>query len=162
MLGLTDEGWEVLNKIWSIQYMGAAEYEFSALPNALIAMSEIAEKGNLGVFYMEIEISKVDHYRTLVPSYRRDSKLKGEAAVVWIIGEKSKEKDYVEEIKKVAAHGESEFKERPLFGQTLLYDYLNGDWSHWQKVEGWVDISNNFMIFVDKDMCDQTFKVLFS
>jgi len=44
--GLSNEGAELINKIWSFDYMGASEFEWGAIPKALQRIAQYSSKGN--------------------------------------------------------------------------------------------------------------------
>jgi hypothetical protein len=45
MLGLTEEAWDLLDRLCTIDYMGSAEFEFGKLPNFLASWMDRAEEG---------------------------------------------------------------------------------------------------------------------
>lgn len=156
-LGLTDKAREVLSEIWTIHYMGSAEYEFGALPNCIIAMMKEAEKGLLGVFDMQVDLSEMN----LTWHDFERSRAKGVKKTIRIIGRMDREDDIIEAIRDVVKKGSRDFKENPLFAEALVVEYLEEEDKPFQDAKGWVDIRNNFMIFLDMEMCVNTFKVLF-
>ena len=57
MLGLTEQAWDVLDQVCTVDYMGSAEYEWGNLPTSLHALAEDSEK--LVGFEFAIKANKI-------------------------------------------------------------------------------------------------------
>ena len=57
--GLSDEAMDLIRGIWSFDYMGAAEYEFGAVPAALNTIAQAAVAKNLATFTITVPLKEV-------------------------------------------------------------------------------------------------------
>jgi len=128
--GLTKEAMGLLRNIFSFDYMGSAEFEWGAVPNAL---QFLARQGH--------------GEKNLVA----DMIVFPEGIVSYICP-----KQYEEEVKKriiAWAHNKGETKEH-----VGLYEALHKD--EWPGALGWLELDNGYMFFVDKDMFEKTKELL--
>lgn len=123
--GFPEEGMKMLNQVCSFDYMGAAEYEWGAVPKAFARMYEVREE--LTAFGTQ--------------------PLKGFMEVFVICLKKDKE-EAIKRVKKIA-----EDKMFLRDGTNMIdwdYKYKNEGEPKWnQDVSGWVDLDNPFMFFTD-------------
>ena len=126
--GISDKGYNMLKSIFSFDYMGAAEFEFGAVPESL---ERTAKKANEYGFY-RLNINKVP---------------------VYVICKK-KENNDVESILILLSKDLVRLKESSHFNAALGLSkyYKKEDCS----VKGWMELDNDFMFFVDKDMAEKT------
>ena len=143
--GLQDDTFRMLNGIFSFSYMGAAQYEFGAIPRSLGAIAEQAEKGNLTSGKVVVNNSQIK-----------------KAEVFYICREAIEEG--VKEIIKKLAQGESwhqrgeKIRTRDFVG---LNNVLKDGKAKEGKLEpgdlaGWLELDNDFMFFADKKMFEKT------
>lgn len=59
--GLPDDIMKMVSPIFGFDYMGAAEFEYGALPAAFNKMAEMAEEGKLESFSVDVETSGDSH-----------------------------------------------------------------------------------------------------
>jgi hypothetical protein len=127
--GLSKEAMEILSDIFSFAYMGAAEYEWGALPAAIFFLVKQRERNNL--LFGEIKIKNKS---------------------IYYISPKNYEATVKERIKLLSTN-----KLRIKMGNNLyqffekeeLDDYL-------LKTVGWIELNNGFMFFVDEEAFKKT------
>lgn len=160
-LGLTQEAWELLDPIFTIDYMGAAEYEFGTIPqvlNDLIRDHEqlIAFSFIIKAKYIKADFSREMAYRTQRRKELADAKARGEKAkrakpvhaendaVIYVLCRKQ-HKDEVEQVIRELAKDKVYTKESSLFldalGKSLMKD-----------LGGWLELDNGFFFFIDEQM----------
>lgn len=128
--GLTEEAMELIDPIFCFDYMGSAQFEFGAIPEAMMKIGNHYEKN-------EIVVS------TLA--------LKKE---VGYICSKEHEDEVVKRIKHLGRYGDSTPKLRtrdPTFFKNV-FDGKEG----FEKYRGWLEIDNGYMFFLDRDMFEKT------
>jgi hypothetical protein len=130
--GISKEGMDAIRNIFSFDYMGSSEFEWGIVPSCLSFLIENREKIITG---------------SLV--------IKEGKPTVYYLCHKAHAKDIQEHIKTLAA------------GNYRSKEFINLD-IHFQKeppkwgleTVGWLDCSNGFMFFVDKDMWEKTLQLL--
>lgn len=142
--GLSDEAMDLLTGIFSFDYMGAAEFEFGAVPKALQKIAKSADDYQAFSFF--IPLNKV------AKSWRDKSieKPVGDATV-YVICNKNDVKEITTRIKKFAAENyNGNLKE-----STRLQGALRPleDWD--TEVMGWLELDNGFFFFTDKEMWEK-------
>lgn len=130
--GLSKEAMDLLEPIWSFDYMGSAEFEFGSVPKALefIVNSFVNNKGCTG-----------------------EIKVKGKP-IFYICN--SEIEDYVRDIipKMYSPHKYNlRFKENPRFSEVI-----NGETD---RYIGWLELDNGFLFFADQSAFEK-FKSLLS
>lgn len=143
--GLSDEAMGLLRGIFSFDYMGAAEFEFGAVPKALQALARDGDQLTAGSF--EILLSQVaPHWRN------KDRPERGAMATVYTLCRTGHAAEVEERIRGWAKDGvTSRLKEG-----TRLSDALRPteEW-HADKC-GWLELDNGFFFFTDREMWEQT------
>jgi len=135
--GLTEEAFNALGKIWSYDYMGAAEFEFGALPESFERI-----KKNLNEYIFDkvnIEATATDY------SGKRIKKIKKDQDVFYFCL-RDDQKEVEELLKKFANGVEHDYRSKEYIGlsESIFYEDL--------RVVGWHDIENDFLFFIDKQM----------
>jgi len=141
--GLTEEGMVLIRDIFGFDYMGSAEFEWGAVPQALKKIIENAEK--LIDFEVDVDVN--------VHRWEKDKKAKLNVKM-YVLCPKEME-TYVKELLKVMGkdiHSLS-WQEVPWYDSCF-------DSSSSSRVEGWLELDNGFFFFKDKEMFDKT-KALF-
>lgn len=142
--GLSEEAMDLLRGVFSFDYMGAAEFEFGAVPKALQLMAKNAE--NYTAFSFTFPLSKVQQ------SWRDKSTDKPEgSAEIFVICNKDDVKEVTTRIKQYASGTGGRLKETTLLSNTLRPD---GDWD--PGMLGWLELDNGFFFFTDKEMWEKT------
>ena len=131
--GLSDDAMELINGVFSFDYMGASEFEHGAVPLALQEMKECSLSAGLIASIMKTK--------------------KGEE--VFLIIPSKHEKKIIQRINLIRngtqRHGEFLLKEH-----CGLREYFDSDQEWNKKNVGWLELDNAFMFFVDKEMWQKT------
>jgi hypothetical protein len=145
--GLSETAMSLIRGIWEFDYMGAAEFEFGAVPEAL---SKIAE-ADLEGWSFTIPLKDV--------AGRWDDKTthpKGEATI-YVLSPGSWREEIERRIRGWAAdpYGtddrDNSLQEITLLNTTLRpYDRWDG------RTVGWLELDNGFMFFTDAEMYEKT------
>lgn len=136
--GLSDEAMGLLRGVFSFDYMGAAEFEFGAVPEALGA---IASNKRLTAFAFEVPLSKVAKgFRETEPPAARAK------ATVYVICDE-RHVDAVKEFVRLDAARKVDLKE-----STRLSEVLRPSGPYQPTVVGWLELNNGFFFFTDEQM----------
>lgn len=145
--GLSEEEAKELSMIFAFEYMGAAEYEFGAVPKALSSIWEAGQKGDLEAWEFEIPATSV----------KLTSWLKNEG---WSVPEKTI-KVYALAPKELKADIEafilSTAKEDKTRDECVMFwrAFAVKEGSDPYKLGGWLELDNGFMFFADRPMWEQ-------
>lgn len=148
--GLSDEAMDLLREIFSFDYMGAAEFEFGAVPKTLQAIAKDADKYLTTT--LSIPLKKVE-------KNWRDKSAEdptGEA-VIYVICQKGDVQEVHNRIKGWAFKPydkNNQLKEITMLSQVLR---PSGDWT--PSAVGWLELDNGFFFFTDKEMWEKTAKL---
>jgi hypothetical protein len=131
--GMNEKGYRALNQIFTFDYMGAAEFEFGAVPKAIEAIAKGFAEGNGVTGHVVIA-----------------------GVSVYYLTHKNAEKETVKRIEDLAKDPyitKIRLKEWTNFSDAI--SVRNGNINK-QRIEfmdyiGWIELDNNFMFFVDKD-----------
>jgi hypothetical protein len=130
--GLSKKAKEALGEVCVWDYMGSAEYEWGAIPKALIEMSKL----DLVAFWPTIEFAFHDFW---------DKKDVDGKRTIYIIAPKS-DADEAEKYIRELARGTEDCKERTEFAASLAEHKYGKD------TMGWFDLVNHYMFFKDVQM----------
>jgi hypothetical protein len=144
-LGLSDQAWDILDEIFTIRYMGAAEYERGALPKALHAVFEAKDSYVSGRMTLK-PFQFRGHWKR--SSSTEDLPKRKAQEVLYICLETATEQ--VKEIIIQVAKNKAEVKNGCHFPEAL--DPLSKEDSEYK---GWLDLQNKFFFFTDKTMHDR-------
>jgi hypothetical protein len=133
--GFGKEAMNLIRNVCSFDYMGAAEFEWGAVPNTFRFLAEQSIKRNLSVG--ELTLNKDE--------------------VVYYICPKPYEKEVIERIK-LLRKGEMQLKCG--IGFDRYFEPLKNSGEYYTRRKGWIELDNGFMFFVDKQMYEN-FKILF-
>lgn len=144
--GLSPEAMDLLRKIWSFDYTGAAEFEFGAVPTAL---QTIAKSTKLVAF--EVEVA-TDDVRDVFPKDVKSGIVKG--TVYGICPEA-----WVDVVKqRIADWAYAEYNGKRRFDRTKesigLERALRKPDDPYGAC-GWLEIDNGFLFFLDKEMFEK-------
>lgn len=133
--GLSNDAMKILRTIFTFDYMGSAEFEWGAVPEALRFIAEQSEKSNI----VTGELNIINEYKVYYVS----------------------PKEYEEEVKtRIYKLMEDEYKNFHLKERCGLNKYFTSD-NEWDKRNvGWLELDNGFAFFVDKEMFDNFKKIL--
>lgn len=156
-LMLSAEAWKVLQQVFSLEYMGAAEYEFGTIPKCLKALAADGEK--LRAFSFTVEAKDIE------PNWQRGRAARTKAGKIRKKQPAQKpvqdrkvfvlcREEHVEGAKKSImelAKGKTRTKCSSCFPQMLDPVEDTGMWTC-----GWLELDNGFFFFTDKTMWERT------
>jgi len=130
--GLLDKAMELIRPIFSFDYMGAAEFEFGAVPE----------------FFQNV-VNNIKSYSSW--------SLEINNTPVYVIGQKELKEQITERIKEISKEGKIYTKEFVGLEEACGLDkrYSKEDC----RFIGWLELDNNFLFFVDKDAFEKTKKL---
>lgn len=137
--GLSKQDFQVLNQVIRFDYMGSAEFEWGAIPEALNHIWD--NRGN----YLFGEITL--HYR--YKDWRSDEISEGNKTVYYVCS-KEDESEVKSRLSKWALNddvNDNRMKESLLFGAAMA-----GKSSKISPIVGWLELNNRFFFFLDKKM----------
>ena len=145
--GLSDDAMGLLRGIFSFDYMGAAEFEFGAVPKALQKIAKRAQDGKLCAFSFPIDLGEV------AADWRDKREVSGQANVYVLA---SDDLDDMDEVVTRIRGWASEQYNRNLKETTRLASALR-PFHEWDgDVRGWLELNNGFMFFTDEGMWRKT------
>lgn len=161
MLALKPEAWKLLQEIFSIDYMGAAEFEFGTIPNCLKAMAQDHDK--LQAFEMVVEAKYIEPNweRTRTARTKRGSPRKKQPVhppvadrTVYVLCRSNDAEEVRARIRELATN-KIRLKGGSCFPQALdpISEYDG-------RTQGWLELDNGFFFFVDKTMWRKTTALL--
>lgn len=140
--GLSEEAMELLTGAFSFDYMGASEYEWGAVPEALSTMAN----AKLTASSFDIDLSGV-------PGGWRDDRppLEG-TATIYVLCPADVERDVKDRIYVWSRTDRpDDLRDHPQLNSTLRpFKEWDGD------VVGWLELDNGFMFFTDREMWEAT------
>lgn len=142
--GLSDEAMDLLNGIFSFDYMGAAEFEFGAVPKTLREMAKNSKKYE--AFTIQIPLNKVEKdWRD-----KSESEISGEA-VIYVICNKNDIEEVASRIEGYAFHRyNSNLKET-----TRLATVLRPHGEFINDTQGWLELDNGYFFFINREMWEK-------
>lgn len=142
--GLSDEAMGMLREIFAFDYMGAAEFEFGAVPMALQRIAEDHKGYQAHEFEIPLKKIKQGYYE------EKPGEREGPDPKVYVICHK----DHRDEVQKRIldwATSREDLKEITRLASALVpqddYDREN---------QGWLELDNGFFFFTDKTMFEKT------
>ncbi len=141
--GIPQAGMDLLREIWRFDYMGAAEFEFGAVPEALSRLA----KADLCHFAFDIPL------REVAANWRDKSKETPEGeATIYVICPSGWKQEVERRIRGWAADDYPKEREFQLKESTRLASSLRPveDWD--RDICGWLEIDNGFLFFSDEEM----------
>jgi hypothetical protein len=145
--GLSEDAMSLLRPIFSFDYMGAAEFEFGAVPKALSKIAKFAEAGTLTT--QEIEIPFTEIARSW--QHKDTPDLRTGSIKIYVLC--NADHDEVEaRIRSWAAKDyNDDLKESTRLSAALRQE---DEWDA-RKV-GWLELDNGFMFFCDREVFART------
>lgn len=157
---LTAEAMKILAPIFSFEYMGAAEYEFGAVPAGLNKIYQHASTKNLFFSTLNIAVKDVKINR----EHRRDEKLRTwTSCPVYVIGSKTDQTEIERRVTLIATDEDKCLRDmwkRGLHEGLSLHDpaQLNRFIlvePTYEPVVGWLELENGFFFTVDPIMAEK-------
>lgn len=140
---LSDDAMDLLRPIFGFDYMGAAEFEFGAVPKALQALA----KDKLAAFSVDVALADVP----LGWRAPKDAPTPEGSATIYGIARKSEVDEVKARVVGWAAEDLNRLKEQTRLNSALRpVEEWDGD------VQGWLELDNGFFFFADRVMWEQT------
>jgi hypothetical protein len=128
--GLSDDAMALLRDIFSFDYMGAAEFEFGAVPEALQGIAACAGRDKLGAWTTEVD-----------------------GHTIYVIAPDDLQQQIDERIAAFANdYGANYYR---LKEPTRLYGVLHNE-PYTDRLGGWLELDNRFMFFTNREMAHKT------
>ena len=142
--GLSGDAMSLLRPIMAFDYMGAAEFEFGAVPEALSGIAKDAKR--LRAFDFDIALADV------AQNWQDKSRKAPEgSATVYVLARKEHTAEAEVRIRGWAAKDYVGLKEPTNLPNTLR------PFTEWDgETVGWLELSNGFFFFTDREMWEQT------
>ena len=146
--GLSDDAMNLLGGIFQFDYMGAAEFEWGAVPKALKRMAaNAASRDGLVTGSFKLAVDDIAEATHGAPA-----SIDWETTTIWFISPPGCEKEVEKRIRKWASSRyDNDLKE-----ETLLSSVLRPSKTHMPRTKGWFELDNGFMFFVDEEMWRKT------
>lgn len=157
MLGLRPDAWKILQKIFSIEYMGAAEYEFGTIPTTLKAMA--ADSDALRAFEMVVAAKdiEVNFARGRTARTKRGKPRKKQPVhppvqdrTVYVLAREAHVEGAKDAIRQLAGH---KIRTKSGSGFPAALDPIT---EFDGRTCGWLELDNGFFFFLDKAMWCKT------
>lgn len=137
--GLSDEAMGLLADICSFDYMGAAEFEFGALPEAL---SRMLQSGPLDGFKLDVELPK----KRSVWVKQHDGECKD---TVYVLCPAQWRDEVVERVERFAQGDTAGTRERVVLEESIR---VRAKGEEEPRIIGWIELQNGYMFFIDETM----------
>jgi hypothetical protein len=146
--GLSADAMGLLRSVFSFDYMGAAEFEWGAVPEALSRMAGRAD--GLTAVSMTIPLAQVEKSW----SDRSNTVPSGEVVVYILCHQDDLDEVQLRILAWAAGDRDPIYSTKERVG---LSDVLRpGDSTHTSATCGWLELNNGFMFFTDRTMWEQT------
>jgi hypothetical protein len=159
---------ELLEPVFTFDYMMAAEYEFGAVPEALNKILQHAKADNLGFSSVDIKTKDVN-FKSYLPN---EVKRTWKSCPVYIIGSKTDQAEIERRVTLIATDQDrcmadmwSKFEGKLhdglyLMNEPMLDRYIKMEPSYDDPCIGWLELENGFFFSVDPGMTER-FAALF-
>lgn len=149
--GLQDNAMDLLRPIFAFDYMGAAEFEFGAVPKALGEIAKKADNHDLVSFTVAVPLKSVpqpwEDQRKKIPN-----KPEGDATI-YVIAPAAWKDEISARILVWAKKPYQDLKESTQLDQVLRPPT---DDKYPMRVQGWLELDNGFFFFADEEMFHKT------
>lgn len=148
--GLSQEAMDVIRKVWSFDYMGAAEYEWGAVPKALQMLADSRE--SLVGFSFEVDNKDIEK-----PWSTKSKKVDvpdGSSTVYvvchgeWVAEVEKRVRSWI----KPDAYKDAEYPIR----DGLMAGHAFFPSEDWHRTQGWLELENGFLFFSSREMWENT------
>jgi hypothetical protein len=165
---LQPQAMDLLEPVFTFDYMMKAEYEFGAVPEGLNKIFQYAKAGNLGFSSVDVQTKDVKFKSFLDNDVKRTWK----SCPVYIIGSKTDQTEIERRVMLIATDEDrcmadmwQKFKGKLhdglyLTSEPMLDRYIKIDPSYDDPVIGWLELENGFFFTVDPSMAER-FAALF-
>jgi hypothetical protein len=152
MLGLSEGAWDVLDELCTLDYMGAAEYEFGTLPRKLSDLLDLAKADSLRSFAFALSPGERKLSYERQSHYFKSRKPLPPAQTVCVYGfGRDTDLEAIQERIRILAWDREAFHVKC---GTRLADSLDRDLftPDQDPVMGWIELDNLFMFFSNQSM----------
>lgn len=140
--GLSGDALNLLRGIWSFDYMGAAEFEWGAVPEALTRLA----KAKLTAFVVTVPLAEVP------ANWRDKSKTAPEGdGIIYVLCDENHAEDVAASINEWARNDFPKLKESLRLTSALR---PSEEWD--REICGWLELDNGFLFFTDMAMWEQS------
>jgi len=142
--GLSDDAMSLLRGIFSFDYMGSAEFEFGAVPEALSGLARDSDALTAGSLKIQLKTVPASHRAP-----KDDPEPTGETEVFYL-ARRQHESEVRKRIRDLAKK-DYRLREATRFPAALR------PWDKWDsETVGWLELDNGFAFFLDRDMWQAT------
>lgn len=143
--GLSDEAMGLLQDIWSFDYMGAAEYEFGAVPKALQKIAKNVEDYSAWSFGFERTQAR--------EGWREERKPEPGEVRIYVI---CRYQDKKEVRGRIEGWAVNEASQKDCLKEPAFLDCAIRGVDDYVRAQGWLELDNGFLFFVDLEMWAKT------
>lgn len=154
--GISKAGMELISRVWRFDYMGAAEYEFGVVPEALSRIAKLAEQKQLFCGSLNIIGSRMKDKHTRVDCPR----------TIWFFCASDPQEiaHVIEFLNREANDSPATARKHELRtrDRTNIYREMHTDWLDQQeenqlwRTSGGLECDNGFLYFFDEESAKQT------
>lgn len=149
--GLSPDAMDLLREVWRFDYMGAAEFEWGAVPEALKRVAKMAEDNRLVAYAFSWPLHEVEQ------DWRDKSRKRVEGdATVYVICDVAWTADVEARIRAWAAKNRDYESGVQLKERTNLCRALRPMQEWDRETCGWLELDNGFLFFTDEAMWKAT------
>lgn len=158
--GLSAEAMKLLRPIFSFDYMGAAEYEFGAVPKAFQKILDFATHDQLTAWTFEIPI------RDVLVDWRLDDAVKNktasllptnDVATIYVLSPAEWRDTITDRVTKYATVRSHELEPADRIRDWTHLERTLRPYNEWDgDIRGWLELDNGYLFFTDHEMADAT------
>ena len=153
--GLAEDIAKLISRFFDFDYMGRAEFEYGAVPEALARLFGWAVENQLEVWEFELPPKAKG---VSAPSFREEKyRIKKGPLKMYALAFRDWKEQVEERILEIV-RGRISLKEEPLFFRAYMEPVKGGDTD---RLAGWFELNNAFMFFADPEMAKGVSEVLF-
>ncbi len=153
MMEISSKLWDMLDPVFTIDYMGAAEYEFGTVPKILQDMLKDAKILEGFSFSMERKDVVSNRERTWSKKPAKLPPAPTDPVTIYVLC-RSTQKDGVTEVIRSIVAGRREVRD-----STHIEDTLDPIRDFHGRTVGWLELNNGFFWFTDKTMWEGTLEL---
>lgn len=148
--GLTEEAARDLSTAFDFDYMGAAEYEYGAVPKAFASIWESGQKGELEAWEFEIPTASIKLPRRWNPHQQEFILPDTQTIKVYALAPKAIKADVEAFIRETAKEDKTRDECVMLWRAYVTIPALKDPDP--SRLRGWLELDNGFMFFADREM----------
>jgi hypothetical protein len=143
--GMSDQAMDLVKGLFSFDYMGASEFEWGAVPEAMAALHQAKEKV---AFSFEVK------GKDITQPWNKKGAVFPDVSTIYVVCIKDIKKDAEAKIRQILKDEQSaDLKEATCLSYAL--DTQKED----KRTCGWLELENGFFFFTDKEMWEGTSKL---